>query len=117
MRTGSAVVVVTTLAFLVTPATPITPSVLTVPIMAPFAPIASILLAHLITAAHIIKQKDAVAGIIIVAKPTTGKADVAEGVPIVTLIIGVVTAGGVAAIFVVIVAVAGVSQADIVDAS
>jgi hypothetical protein len=117
MCTGRAVVVVTTPAFLVAPATPITASLLAVPIMTPFAPIAPILLAHRITAARIVEQKDAVAGIIIVPKPTTGEADVAEGLPIITLIIGVVTAGGVAAIFVVIVAVAGVAQADIIDAS
>jgi hypothetical protein len=116
-RTRWPVVVVTTLAFLVAPATPIPAPVLAIPIMPPFAPIAPILLAHRIAAAHLVEQKDTVAGIIIVAKPATGKADFAEGVPIITLVIGVVTAGGVAAIFVVIIAVAGVAQADIVDAS
>ena len=116
-RTRWPVVVVTTLAFLVAPATPIPASVLAIPIMPPFAPIAPVLLAHRIAAAHVVEQKDTAAGIVIVAKPATGKADFAEGVPIITLVIGVVTAGGVAAIFVVIVAVAGVAQADIIDAS
>jgi hypothetical protein len=87
---------------------------LTIPILPPLAPIAAILLAHGVTASEGVEQKDAVAGIIIIVVPTTAKADVAERLSIVAIIICVIAAVGIATISVIIIAVAGEAEADII---
>jgi hypothetical protein len=87
------------------------------PTMPPLAPIAAILLAHRITASKGVEQKDAVTGIIIIVIPTAAKADVAECLAVVAVIICFVAAIRVAAVRVVIIAVAGEAEADIIDAS
>jgi len=85
--------------------------------MTPFAPIAAILLAHRITASEGVEQKDAVAGIIIIVVPTAAKADVAERLPIVAVVICIITAVRIATISVVIIAVAGKAEADVIHAA
>jgi hypothetical protein len=80
---------------------------LTIPIVPPLAPIAAILLAHRVPAPEGIEQKDAMARIIIIVVPAAAKADVAERVAIVAVIICVVAAIRIAGIGIVIIAVAG----------
>ena len=57
------------------------------------------------------------AGIIIIVIPTAAKADVAERLSIVAVIISIIAAIRIAAIRIVIIAVAGEAEADIIDAS
>jgi hypothetical protein len=82
-------------------------------------PIAAIFLAHGIATASIVEQKDAVTRIIKVAKPSTSIADVAEPMPIIAIIVIISTmiAITVAAIWVFIIAIAGIAQANIIDAT
>jgi hypothetical protein len=97
--------------------TQITATVFAIPVMPQLAPIAAILLAHWIAAPEGIEQKDTVAGIIIIVVPAAAKADVAERLAIVAVIICVIAAIRIAAIIVVVIAVAGESKADIIDAA
>jgi hypothetical protein len=95
----------------------ITSAMLAIPTMSPFAPIAAILLAHRIPAPKGVEEKDAMAGIIIIVIPTAAKADVAERLSIVAVIISIIAAIRIAAIRIVIIAVAGEAEADIIDAA
>ena len=90
---------------------------LAIPVVSPFTPIATILLAHRITAPKSVEQKYAVTWIIIIVVPAAAKADVAERLAIVAIIICVIAAVRIATIIVFIIAVAGKAGADIVDTS
>jgi hypothetical protein len=101
----------------ITTAIAITPTMLAIPTMPPLAPIAAILLAHGIPASKDVEQKDAVAGIVIIVVPAAAKTDVAERLSIIAVIISVIAGIRVTAIRVVIIAVAGEAEADIIHAA
>jgi hypothetical protein len=90
---------------------------LAVPTVTPFAPITAILLAHWIPAPKSVEQKDAVAGVIIIVVPTPAEADIAECVPIVAVIISVIAAVRIAGVGIVIIAITGEAEANIIHAS
>lgn len=84
--------------------------------MPPFAPITAILLAHGIAAPECVEQKDALAGVVIIVVPTAAKADAAERLSIVAVIICVIAAIGVARVVVFVISIAGEAEADIIHA-
>ena len=99
----------------------IPPAIFAIPIMAAFAPIAPVMVAHGISSAYIIEQIETVARIPEAVIPAATIADIVKTLAIIALIIIIISAIGITIIAVVIIAiviivVAGVTQAHVICA-